>query len=369
MQLIVSKETLLLALGRCQGIVGKKSTMPVLSNIYLETISNDRFTVTATDLDIFAKGEYEGVVEKAGKICVSAKDLHEIAKNLPAGNVQLETDDGSMVRIRTEKVNYSIRATNVSDYPSMPDFGEVSYAVIPSATLQDLIEHTLFSVANDDPRIFLNGVNLEKLEDTQVRLVSTDGHRLSLVERDIEAELALEHPVIISRKGLLEVKKMIEEGGEGLEVAFSGSNGFFRREDLLVVMRLIEGEFPDYNMVIPKGSDRIVKVDRALFQEALKRISILSVERSYGIRFHFAANELTIEASDPEKGEGRQSMEVEYDGPDFHVGFNARYFMDALNVMHGEQVLLELSDELSPCVLKDADDEGFFSVVMPMRIT
>ncbi len=369
MRLTASKETLMLALGRIQGIVGKKSTMPILSNVLIESTATDRFTMVATDLDIFSKGEYDGLIDDPGRICVNGRDLHDIVRNLPAGTIQLETADDHNVKIIAGKVKFKVPTTSVDDYPNMPDFGEVDYAQIDPAILLDLIEHTLFSVANDDPRIFLNGVNLEPLEEGKLRLVSTDGHRLSLVDREISSDVKVSDPVIIPRKGLIELRKLLEENAEPLEMAFSASNGFFKRDDALLVMRLIEGEFPDYNMVVPKGADRRVTLNRVSFTDALKRISILSADRSHGVRFKISSGEFVIEASSPERGEGREELEAVYEGELMQVGFNARYFLEAINVIHGDEVVLELADELSPCVVKDGSDDGFLSVIMPMRIS
>lgn len=369
MQLTVSKDTLMLALGRAQGIVGKKTTMPVLSNILLETISSDRFTVIATDLDIFSKGEYEALIKGEGRICVNARDLHDITRNLPAGNIQLELTDSSMVRVTSGNITFNIRTTNVDDYPTMPDFGEVAYFKMESSLFLDLIDHTLFSVANDDPRIFLNGVNLESLGEGKLRMVSTDGHRLSLIDREVGEGLNIEKSVIIPRKGMVELRKLLEEGGNELELAFTASNGFFKREGLEIVMRLIEGEFPDYNMVIPKGADKKAKINRSAFQDALKRMSILSSDRSSGVRFQLRPAELVITSSDPEKGEGREAIEADYDGIEIQVGFNARYFQDSVSVVKGDDIVLELSDELSPCIVKDSTDDAFLCVVMPVRIS
>lgn len=367
MKLTATKETLVLALGRVQGIVGKKTTMPVLSNVLIETTATDRFTVTATDLDIFAKGEYDGVIDRPGKACVRARELYEIIRNLPAGSVRLElAEDGQNLRVISGTVNYKLPTIEVEDYPAMPDFGTVNYVPLGAQLLHELIGHTLFSVANDDPRIFLNGVNVETPEG-KVRMVSTDGHRLSLIEREVEG-LTLQAPVIIPRKGLVELRKLLDEGGEALELAFTASNGFFRREGLLLVMRLIEGEFPDYNMVIPQMAEMTVEVSKAAFSDALRRMAILSSERSYGVRFNLSTGLLRIESSDPEKGEGRESVDVGYEGRELSIGFNAKYFQDALAVIEGEAVRLDLTDELSPCVVRDAADAGFLCVIMPVRI-
>ena len=368
MQLTASKETLMLALGRTLGIVGKKTTMPVLSNLLVQGVTNDRFSVTATDLDIFSRGEYTGLVEGKGKLCVSAKDLHEIVRNLPAGNVQIEAAGDNYVKVSSGQIVFKIRSVNPSDYPETPGFGEVPYIEVESKLFKDLIEHTLFSVANDDPRIFLNGVNVERIGDNFLRLVSTDGHRLSLIDKDLGVEPKLDHSVIIPRKGLVELRKLLDEGGEKVKIGFSGSNGFVLSEDLFLVMRLIEGDFPDYNMVIPKASEKIIAMDRSALQDALKRISILSSERSYGVRFRLGNGELAIEASSPERGEGREVIEADYSGAELSIGFNARYLLDVIAVIQGDKVLLEMSDELSPCVVKDPDESGFLSVIMPMRI-
>lgn len=370
MKLTLSREGLLVALGRAQGVVGKKTTMPVLSNVLIETTSSDRYSVIATDLDIFSKGEYEGVVEERGKVCVNARDLYDWVRALPAGNVILES---SAAALKVESANgrdsLKLPLANVDDYPPMPAFAEVPYFDVKSSHLAELITHTIFSVANDDPRIFLNGVNLETREDGVLRMVSTDGHRLSLIDRTLETPFKLSAPVIIPRKGVLELRKLLEEGEETVKIGFSASNGFFKWNDLLLVMRLIEGEFPDYNMVIPKGSDRKLTVNRLAFQDALKRQTIASAERSFGVRLYINPDKLVIESSAPEKGEGRSEVDASYAGEAMQIGFNARYFLDAIGVMTGDDVSLELSDELSPCVVRDSADEGYLSVVMPVRIS
>ena len=368
MQLTASRETLTLALSRANGIVGKKTTMPILSNVLLETTASDRFTITATDLDIFSKGEYEGIIEGKGGMCINARDLFEIVRSMPPGNVKIEQTEGNNVAISSGSINFRIPTIAVDDYPGMPEFGEVEYFSMETEVLKGLIDHTIFSVASDDPRIFLNGVNLEKLEEKKIRLASTDGHRLSLIDKEFDFEIPVDDSVIIPRKGLAELRRLLEEGGESIELAFHGSNAFFRREGLIMVMRLIEGEFPDYNMVVPKTSDKKIKLDRIAFADALKRISFLSADRSYAVRMILKPGEFIIESSDPEKGEGRESLPTEYDGEEVNAGFNARYFLDAISVIDNEEVLLELSDELSPCVVKESEEGHFLCVIMPVRI-
>lgn len=371
MKLTVSRDVLLLALSRAQGIVGKKTTMPILSNVLLEAQSSDRFSITATDLDIFSKGEYEGLIDERGKICVNARDLFDWTRALPAGNVILETIGTASLKVDSANGKDSLKlpAANVEDYPAMPSFGDVPYFKLKSAKLVELITHTIFSVANDDPRIFLNGVNLETREGNVLRMVSTDGHRLSLIDRTLDEPLRLTDPVIIPRKGVLELRKLLEEGSPDVELGFSVSNGFFKWPGLLLVMRLIEGEFPDYNMVIPKSSDRKLTLNRQAFQEALKRQTIASAERSFGVRLVIAPGQLVIESSAPERGEGRSEIEADYSGEAMQVGFNAKYFLDSISVMAGDVVVLELSDELSPCIVRDGEDLGYLSVVMPVRIS
>lgn len=370
MQLTVSRENLILALNRAQGIVGKKTTMPILTNVLIETTAGDRFSVTASDLDIFSKGEYEAIVDSQGVACVNAKQLHDIARLLPPGNVSLELKDNKL-EIRSGRIMHLVPTTTPEDYPSMPEFGEIEYFKLERAVLKDMLDHTLFSVANDDPRIFLNGINFEALEDGKLRFVSTDGHRLSKIDATTESELPkLERSVIIPRKGAMELRKLLDEGeSEMVELAFQGANGFFKEEDLLLVMRLIEGDFPDYDMVIPKATDKKVRLNRALFTDALKRMSLTSQDRSYGVHYILQDGEFLIQSSDPERGESEEPLEVEYSGDKVQIGFNARYFIEAVNFTRSEEIVLELSDDLSPCVLKEADNENFLCVIMPIRIT
>ncbi len=374
MYLNISKDVLVLSLSRAQGIVEKKATMPILSNVLLESTGSDSIRVTATNLNVFVQGEYDALVEEGGTICVNAKDLFNIAKDLPPGNMTLKTDDaGAMVHISAPSLNFKLPLAEHDQYPSIPAFEELSYFDVDAKSLAHMIDHTKFSVANDDPRIFLNGVNCERISDKRLRLVSTDGHRLSLIEGDAvgeSGELKMDRPAIIPKKGVEEIRRLLDENPQTVALAFSDNNAFFQTDNVLLVMRLIEGDFPDYNMVIPQNQDKRILVNREQLIAALKRISYFSVERNNGVLMQFSKGQLNIQSSSPDRGEGVQTLDVDYnEEQDVSIGFNARFFMDVLNVLKEEQVVLELSDELSPCVVRPTnEDSTFLCVIMPMRI-
>jgi len=367
--IVVDKDSLSTLISRTQGIVDRRSTVPMLANVLIDATEADRISVSATDYDLYMQGSCDARVIKKGKVCINARDFNEIIKNLPSGMVTLAQDKAGSLAITTGSIQYKIHAAPPDDFPSLPNIEEVSYLSANSSDIIDMISHTIFAVASDDPRLFLNGALVELHENKSICMVGTDGHRLAKIERFIENVPNLDHSVIIPRKGLNEISKILGDGiSEKIEIGFSNTNVHLRRDDLSLVVRLIEGEFPDYNMVIPKSSGNIATVPRRVLIDALKRVSLLSVERTFGVKMKFSSGSILIESSHPDKGEGRESIDVDYDREEFTVGFNAKFFLDALTVIETDYVNLEITDDMSPCVIHPADSEDYICVIMPVRV-
>ena len=376
MELKIGVAELAKALGRSQGIVEKKSTMPILSHVLLEAKKGTELVVSATDLDLAVSSEHACEVLKEGAVAVSARHLYEIVRALPEQTVTLRKAQNNYLEIRSGPSEFRIVGLPAEDFPALPKFDKVPFADVDPAVLLEMIERTSFAVSTDETRYNLNGVYFEPTGET-LRLVATDGHRLSLVERDLGVGFAgLKRGVILPKKGLQELRKLLAEAAESGEekpdakLGFVENSAIFRRPGVVLVMRLIEGLFPDYKQVIPKAGEKQVRVSRTGFLDTLRRISLLSSDKAHAVKLDLSKGVLRVLSQNPDLGDAKEEVPVDYAGEPLKIGFNARYLMDVLGVAKSKDVVLELADDLSPGVLKGGDeaDKGFTAVVMPMRI-
>lgn len=364
------------ALYRAQGIVEKKSTMPILGSVLLEAMTDERggrLRVSAYDLEIGVTGTHPAEVQKTGSVAIKHKELYDIVRALPERTAVVRREANNRVRITSGSAEFNIVGQPAEDYPAFPRAEKVPLVAIEPTQLLEMIEKTQFAISADETRHNLNGVFFEASAEG-VRMVATDGHRLSLVERRLVGDFGMKKGVIIPRKGLFELRRLLsEEGTAGAELGFTETSGVFRRGDLTMVMRLIDGQFPDYMQVIPKEADRTLQIDRPHMLETLKRMSLLSSDRATNaVKLELSKDLLRVSSQNPDLGEAKEEIAVTYDGAAMQIGFNARYLMDVLQVTDTPQVRLELCDELSPGVLKPATDgtpdARYTAVVMPMRI-
>lgn len=376
MELKIGAQELAKALGRSQGIVEKKSTMPILSHVLLEAKNGTELHVSATDLDLAVSSEHRCEVLKDGAVAVSAKHLYEIVRSLPADQaVTLKRASNNYLEVRSGPSEFKIVGLPAEDFPALPKFERVPFVDVEAATVLEMIERTSFAVSSDETRYNLNGVYFEPAADV-VRMVATDGHRLSLCERAIAGDFGLKRGVILPKKGLIELRKLLSEATESGEekpeakLGFVENSAIFRRPNVVLVMRLIEGMFPDYRQVIPKAGEKVLTMGRGRFLETLRRISLLSTDKAHAVKLELGKDSLRVLSQNPDLGEAKEDVPVEYAGEPLKIGFNARYLMDVLGALRGDDVRLELADDLSPGVLKGAGDkdQGFTAVVMPMRI-
>jgi DNA polymerase-3 subunit beta len=376
MELQIGRDEFSLALYRAQGIVEKKSTMPILASVLLEAVEGDgggRLRVSAFDLEIGVTGTYTAEVAKTGSVALKHKELYDIVRALPEKTAVLRREANNRVRITSGSAEFNIVGHPAEDYPPFPRAEKVQLVQIDPGQLLEMIEKTQFAISADETRHNLNGVYVETAEGI-LRMVATDGHRLSLIERPAPGNFALKKGVIVPRKGLLELKRLLDEDHEGTcELGFTETSGVFRRGDLQMVMRLIDGVFPDYMQVIPKEADRTLTVDRPRLLETLRRMSILSSDRSTNaVKLELGKDSLRVTSQNPDLGEAKEDIPVNYGGAPLQIGFNARYLMDVLSVMDAPQMNVELCDELSPGVLKPTGEPGvasrYTAVIMPMRI-
>lgn len=374
----LEKKDLLNLLGKTQNIVEKRNTMPVLINVLLEA-KDGVLKVFATDLEVSLTDQVPTLKEKAGKVAVSAKSLFEIVKELDDGPVTLTKRENNWLEIKQRKSVFNIVGIAAEEYPVFPSHATKDFMTIGASMFADMIEKTIYSVSNDETRYYLNGVFFERINNpkdagTVFRMVATDGFRLSVVDREIklsETQKQAAFPatgVIIPRKGLFEIRKMLEMVEGDFDLAVEGSQLVVRRGSTILMVRLIEGKFPSYQQFIPQTVPNRVQVPRDILLSSLKRVSLLSNQKYKGITLALTGGRMEITSNNPELGDAKEEIEVEYKGNDIKIGFNARYMLDVLNSFDDDGVDLHLNDQLSPGLMRPRNDQSYTCVVMPMRI-
>lgn len=369
MKLTIRTAELTRALYLVQGIADKKSTMPVLAHALFTATNGGRLEVSATDNDVSLLGTYEADVTRDGRIAVHARQLYDIVKSLSAEQIDLEKQDNNWVELRAGSSRFRLVGMPADDFPAFPSVSDVPMFKLPSSRLMGMVDRTIFCVSQDENRHNLSGIYCEVPSSHLLRLVATDGHRLATCESTFEAELKLGHGVIVPRKGFQELRRILSDSDSQqiLELGFSSKAVVFKAGTVLLTSRLIEGQFPDHRQVIPQQSGKQARLNRSLFADALRRVSLLSQGRAHGVRLEFAPGALRLVAEDPEYGEAQEMMAAEYTGEPLTIGFNARYILDVLGLIPEQGIIFDLSDDLSPAVIRPLEDKSFIAVVMPMR--
>ena len=375
MKVRIGRDELLTGLQRVQGVVEKRNTMPILSNILLEA-KHEGAEIVATDLEIGMRGLYKATVLEQGGVTLSARKLYEIIKELPSSDIEITSGDNHWTTIQAGKSQFKIVGLPSSDYPALPSIEREGLTPLTGAGVLELIRKTLFAAGDNDARYILNGllVTLNTTENkTLLRLVGTDGHRLAVAEREVGKPGAKEAPteikVIIPKKAAQEMRRLLEEGGDAEPlIGFTKNLMIFRKSGLLLTSRLMEGNYPNYQQVVPKESNRRILVRRSELESALRRVSVLSRDKASAVKVTFESGLLTLFSSNPDIGEALEELPARYEGEPLNTGFNARYLLDVLAVMEGDSVSLQMDTALSPCLLQEAETPGFKCVVMPIKI-
>lgn len=371
MKLKIKKEEILKGLQRIQGVVEKKNTMPILSNMLLMA-EGDGVEIIATDLEIGLRGRYAAEVAESGAVTVSAKKMYEIVRELPAEDIQIKVEDNNWVKIQSGHSHFKLVGLPKDEYPALPDVPEEGMIIIDGDTLRDMIKKTLYAVGENDARYVLNGLFVHMAQTKaglNIRMVGTDGHRLSMIDRSITATHK-EESFIIPKKAMVELRRLLEEDAPKTELrlGFSKNHALFKRDGLVMVSKLIDGNYPNYLQVVPAKSTKKVTVSKDVFTHAVKRVSILSKEKTNAVKMQLEKNRLILSTNNPEVGEATEELAVDYTGETIAIGFNSRYLMDVLSAMDRQTIGLELTDALSPCLITEEGDEHYKCVVMPMRV-
>ena len=373
----IDKKEFIKGLSLMQSVAGRKTTLPILSHILLEWEKNSLY-LTGTDLETGIREELMAKIHEKGRASVSAKKLYEIVRELPEETIHIRKKDNQWITLQCGKSIFNLAGLDPEEFPSLPTYQEENFSTVSTGVIREMIEKTVFAASNEESRYHLNGVlfaHSKQGGEEMLRMVATDGHRLSLVDRKNKKIFGIEEKgIIMPKKGILEVKKIIgDRDGEGeMGIYFNETHGFFKLGKSLTVIRLIEGEFPEYEQVIPKGNDRKLVMVKERIVSSLKRVSTMANERMEGVKFSLKANSVEMSSTHQDFGDAQEEVEVVYDGPPLQVGFNARYLIEALNVIDTEEVLMELKDEGSPGILRPSSPtpavSNQISIIMPMRL-
>jgi DNA polymerase-3 subunit beta len=374
MKFSIGKNELLRGLARLQSIVEKRNTMPILANVLIEVGTEAKagaLHLAATDLEVSVHSVQAADVVSPGRVTAPAKRLYEILRELPDEPVQIESTAQDYLSLRCARTSFELAGNSAEEYPALPELELIETVTVPGLLLGQMIERTMYAASLDETRYNLNGVFVEYLADAgRLRMVATDGHRLAYVDRPLGVAVeGLGRGVIIPRKGLSELKRLVdEEEVDEVEIGFQGNSALVRRRGITLSMRLIEGEFPNYRQVIPQpGKHQVVMPVEPLVQ-ALRRVIIVAAERSRAVKLELGSGTLRLSSNSPDIGEAHEELDADYMGEELTVAFNARYLLDALLYIGSKEVRLRLQDSVTAAQLTPADDDESLAVVMPMRL-
>src|SRR5437764_1914007 len=369
MNLTISKEQIMAGLQAVQNIVSTRTTLPILSNVLLRA-EGERLELTATDLDVTITCSVEAKVKKPGSSTVPVKKLFGIVRELANSEIDLEVDDKNVCSIRSGASFYKINGLSADEFPPMPKFKEDKKVTLSQETVKGMMKKTSFAISTDESRYVLNGIFIS-LKEHKMTMVATDGRRLALVDEEVDVSEGSQGEFIVPAKAVNELNRLLQEKGE-VEIRYTENQASFTLKDekgssVLIVTKLIEGNYPNYRQVIPAETKERISLVREEFLHALRRAEIMTSEKSNSVKMSFGKNKLEITANSPEVGEAKESLAVNYKSKEMAIAFNPKYMIDPLNALPNDEVFIELIDELSPGVLKI--NGPFLYVVMPMRLS
>src|ERR1700722_2742939 len=374
MKVVLNRADLLKGISTVQSAVATKNTMPILANVLLEA-RDKKLEFVATDLDMGIRCSVIAEVVEKGSITINAKKLSDIVRELPEASVDIEIDENQKMILVCQKSQFKVHGLPEDDFPILPEVKKEKVFKINGSLLQEMIHKTIFAVSTDETRYVLNGVYFQ-VENEKLKMVATDGHRLAYIQKKLEGKGEGKANVIIPTKTLNELSKVISDVAKGkaekeetiVEVVTTENQIKFTVEGVEIISRLIEGQFPNYEQVIPKDSDKKVEVSTSELSSATKRVAILTSEKSNSIRYQIKPGKISISSKTPDMGEAKEEIDASYKGEEISIAYNAKYVLDVLKNVGTDQVSIELTQPLSPGILKPKGDTDYLCVIMPMRV-
>jgi len=372
MKATINKNDILPVLSKIQGLAGRKTNLAITTSLLIQT-EESGISIAATDLETGFEGFYPAKIDAQGVIAINARKLYEIVRDFPSEDIYVNEIENHWIEIGNQTVEYHIVGLNPDDFPEIPKIEDVDFFEINSAAFAKMIDKTsIITGASDDNRAHIVGIFAERIQQEKekiFRLVSTDGSRLSKADCvfDKDFELPSGPDVLIPKKGLTEVAKFLDNEGS-VKLGVKDNNFIVKKERETLIIRLLEGEFPEYGDIVVKTDGHDIPMDRQLFLMMLRRMSILSSDEYKGVIFHFNPDKLLINSTNPDIGESKEDMDISYKGDPVEVMYNPKFFIDALGVIDDDNIILNIVDEEKPCKIEGENDKSFLSVIMPMRI-
>ena len=380
MKFKISHKKLLKVLQKVQGIIERREIKPILSNILIKT-GGSGIEINATNLEVSIKEFLEAEVFEKGSMVLDAKKAFEIIKEMPDKEIYFKRKENDWIEITTDDIFFNVVGVDAKEFPEISFLEEEKFQEVNKKNIKEMIEKTIFAASNDETRVNLNGVFFEKIikagKDV-IRMVATDGHRLSMIDKEIEgvskqgllAMEPLEKGLLFPKKGLLELKKMLDEGSDNQNLFFllKQNSGIFKKENMMLSIRVIDEEFPNYKQALPEETKNKAIINRLRFLNSLKRISVIAEERSKAINLFFSKDTLEVFTINPVFGEGRETIPIAYEGENIKLGFNAGYLVDSISAIDGEEVVIKIKDKDSPVTITPINDDEYTCVIMPMEI-
>ncbi len=374
MEIKINRDVLLKGVSRVQGILEKRSHMPILSTVLLIT-KEDKVELSATDLEIGFQNSYPAEIIKPGSITISGKKLLDITRETTSKNIYILEKDNNWIYISDNKAHYNLSSLPADEFPALTEPEGIVMIEIDGEVLAEMINKTIHSITMEDTSFKLSGVFMEiinKDKEDFLRMVATDGHRLSLIDKKVPKlqEIDIKQGVMIPKKGLIELNKLALENGNIL-FGLKHNNLVGKKEEALIVIRLLDTKFPDYkDVILPKKEDKknIIVINRNLLLESMRRMMIIGGDQYQGVKITTGADYLEMVSVNPDLGDVEEKIEIKYDGEPIEIGFNPKYFIDVLQTMDSDIIFLNIKDQTSPCLITGEQDEGFLGLIMPMRV-
>lgn len=362
MKLRFSKEKILDGLQQVQNVVSTRSTLPILSNVLIRA-DKTGVTLTTTDLDVGVRCPIEAEVIREGAVTLPARRLFTIIRELSQMDVEMEVDEKNAATIKSGGSTFRILGLPEGDFPALPKLTGARSFTMEQKALKDALRKTSYGMSTDESRHVLNAI-LMSLREDKLMVVATDGRRLALMEHELDLPKDCKGELLVPSKTVAEVQRLLKDKGS-VEVSFVENQVAFNMDGTLLVSKLVDGIFPNYRQVIPTETKERISLDRETFHQAVRRASLLATEKNHAVKLHFTKNNLAITANSPDVGESRESMAINYKGAEIAIGFNPDFLMDPLRNLENDEIFFELTDELSPGVVKI--NSPFLYVIMPMR--
>ncbi len=375
MEFTIKRSDFLNVLNACQGVIPAKGPKAILSYFHLKTVPGG-IAVTATDLDNTISAEAPAEVTQDGSVTLLAKMLLEIVRQLPDAQVFVSMAEQEKVKIKCSNSDFQLSGQPADEFPATPKCDDGPFFSLDSRMFGDMVKKAVIAIpSGEGGRYSMTGAQLS-ISAGEITLLSTDGHRLSMIKRELvepgktQKEKGTKENVyiLLSRKALLEVKKIVDETEGAISASFQARHAIFKKDKLILISRLMENSYPDYRQSIPAHGDKVIKIDRVQLTQALKRVAVLSDERSHGIKLKVTGGDMVLESQDLELGDAHEKIGIDYKGKDIAIGLNVTYLLDILGVVEEKDVEMELNDAETPCFIRPAGNPDYFCLVMPMRI-